>query len=78
MPGQHTLRHRIREGVAAAAFPVEEWWCRHVTQRRLYRHFDAFRRAGASAELPDNLVWLAQALELLEQAEQQRRGKPAP
>ena len=28
---------------AGAAWAVEEWWCRHVTQRDLYRRLDAMR-----------------------------------
>ncbi|MGG7569249.1 hypothetical protein [Streptomyces sirii] len=31
---------------------AEEWWCRHVTQRELYRQLDAMGRAF-KASLPE-------------------------
>jgi hypothetical protein len=34
-------------------FEVEEWWCRHVTQRELYRHLDAMRIVLDKDDRPD-------------------------
>jgi hypothetical protein len=38
-PPRRTLWERVRAGV----WEVEEWWCRHVTQRARYRMLDAAR-----------------------------------
>lgn len=35
------------------AFEVEEWWCRHVTQRELYRNLDAMRIVLDKDDRPD-------------------------
>lgn len=34
---------KISERVASWLFDVEEWWCRHVSQRELYRYLDRVR-----------------------------------
>jgi hypothetical protein len=33
-------KRKLRDRVRGVAWEVEEWWCRHVTQRELYRRLD--------------------------------------
>ncbi|MFI8997014.1 hypothetical protein [Streptomyces sp. NPDC053542] len=40
-PPRRTLFERARPAWWAA----EDWWCRHVTERALYRHLDGLRDA---------------------------------
>jgi hypothetical protein len=35
----------LSERLARPLWAAEEWWCRHVTQRELYRRLDAIGRA---------------------------------
>ncbi|WP_171164023.1 hypothetical protein [Streptomyces sp. I05A-00742] len=52
---------------------VEEWWCRHVTRRNLYRHWDACRRAGIASRSADDLTWLMLAFKELDRIEQRKK-----
>jgi hypothetical protein len=33
-------KRRLWDRIMGIAWEVEEWWCRHVTQRELYRQLD--------------------------------------
>ncbi|MBM9504514.1 hypothetical protein [Actinacidiphila acididurans] len=39
-PPKPSMWNRFMGGVVD---PIEEWWCRHVWQRELYRHLDGMR-----------------------------------
>ncbi|QUI30715.1 hypothetical protein H9W91_07465 [Streptomyces alfalfae] len=49
----HPPKPTLRDQFWRACWKVEEWWCRHVSQRELFRQLDAMRAVlKASREHP--------------------------
>ncbi|GGO99196.1 hypothetical protein [Wenjunlia tyrosinilytica] len=78
-PPRRTLVQRFR----AVMWEVEEWWCRHVTQRDLYRLLDAARIKTPSewdtAQFrEESMRWLAQRIEGVERSKDAEGGDGTP
>ncbi|MEV6673254.1 hypothetical protein [Streptomyces sp. NPDC051162] len=43
----------LRERITRFAWEVAEFWCRHVTQRRLYQQLDSAQRRILESRPPD-------------------------
>ncbi|MEX2984279.1 hypothetical protein [Streptomyces sp. C36] len=68
----------FRDEVGRIVGAVEEYWCRHVTQRELYRRLDGIRLATWSALQPDRytLEDLQRGLQRLRDAFAAEQTKP--